>query len=43
MVERRDFPVHIGGDGLDSNLLGMNFLSTLSAWRVEGEWLILQP
>jgi predicted aspartyl protease len=25
------------------DLLGMNFLSELSAWRVEGEWLILQP
>lgn len=28
-------------DGL--NLLGMNFLSTLSSWRVEGDTLILEP
>jgi aspartyl protease family protein len=42
-IERRDFAVHIGGDGSETNLLGMNFLSTLTAWRVEGEWLILQP
>jgi len=25
------------------NLLGMNFLSTLSGWRVEGNMLVLQP
>ena len=42
-IQRDDFAVHIGGEGSNTNLLGMNFLSTLSAWRVEGEWLILQP
>lgn len=42
-IERQDFAVHIGEAGLETNLLGMNFLSTLTAWRVEGEWLILQP
>jgi aspartyl protease family protein len=42
-IERQDFAVHIGGEGSDTNLLGMNFLSSLSAWRVEGEWLILLP
>ena len=41
-IEREDLPVHIS-DRDDISLLGMNFLSTLSAWRVEGEWLILKP
>lgn len=42
-IRRENVAVHIGGPGGETNLLGMNFLSTLSAWRVEGEWLILQP
>jgi aspartyl protease family protein len=42
-IDRSDFPVHIAEERGDMDLLGMNFLSTLSAWRVEGEWLILQP
>jgi aspartyl protease family protein len=42
-IQRDDFAVHIGGPGGETNLLGMNFLSTLTVWRVEGEWLILQP
>lgn len=42
-IRRENFSVHIAGPGGDIDLLGMNFLSTLSAWRVEGEWLILQP
>ena len=25
------------------NVLGMNFLSQLSSWGVEGDWLVLQP
>jgi len=25
----------------DANVLGMNFLSSLSSWRVEGDWLVL--
>jgi predicted aspartyl protease len=25
------------------NLLGMNFLSSLNGWRVEGNYLVLQP
>jgi predicted aspartyl protease len=24
-------------------VLGMNFLSSLSAWGVEGQWLVLKP
>ena len=27
----------------DTNVLGMNFLNSLSAWRVEDGWLILKP
>jgi aspartyl protease family protein len=27
----------------DVNLLGMNFLSSLDSWRVEGNYLVLQP
>ena len=42
-IRRDDLAMHISGPRSDMNLLGMNFLSTLSAWRVEGEWLILQP
>ena len=41
-IERTDFPVHINEND-DVNLLGMNFLSTLSSWRVEGTYLVLQP
>ena len=41
-IERTDFPVDINDqDGL--NLLGMNFLSSLSSWRVEGNYLVLAP
>ena len=42
-IQRENFAMHISGPRSDMNLLGMNFLSTLRAWRVEGEWLILQP
>ena len=41
-IEREDFAVHIS-DRDDTSLLGMNFLSSLSSWRVEGDWLILKP
>ncbi len=42
-IERKDFPVHVG-DGLgEINLLGMNFLNTLSSWRAEGDALIMKP
>lgn len=27
----------------DTNVLGMNFLSSLKAWGVEGQWLVLKP
>jgi aspartyl protease family protein len=42
-IDRSDFPIHIMEARGGMDLLGMNFLSTLRAWRVEGEWLVLQP
>ena len=41
-IARTDFPVDVS-EQEDMNLLGMNFLSTLSGWRVEGNMLVLQP
>ena len=40
-IERRDVGLHIA-DREDLNVLGMNYLSTLKRWGVEGRWLILQ-
>jgi aspartyl protease family protein len=42
-IERRDFEVQISSADDDANLLGMNFLSSLRGWRVEGSTLVLQP
>lgn len=42
-IERRDFEVQISNAADDANLLGMNFLSSLRGWRVEGSTLVLQP
>lgn len=39
-IKRKDFAVHIQGSD-ETNLLGMNFLSSLSGFRVEGNTLIL--
>lgn len=39
-VDRRDVGLQIA-DNDDLNVLGMNYLSTLSRWGVEGRWLIL--
>lgn len=41
-IERTDFPIDINAHD-DTNLLGMNFLSSLRSWRVEGNYLVLQP
>lgn len=41
-VEKTDFPIDINEND-DTNLLGMNFLSSLQGWRVEGTYLVLQP
>ena len=41
-IERTDFPVHVTNrDGVD--ILGMNFLSSLDSWRVEGRDLVMRP
>lgn len=40
-IEVRDLGVHLARD--DFNVVGMNFLSKLSRWSVEGHWLVLQP
>ena len=40
-IERRDIAVQIT-DRDDLNVLGMNFLSSLDRWGVEGRWLILE-
>lgn len=41
-IERTDFPVDVS-EQEDLNLLGMNFLRSLQSWRVEGNYLVLQP
>ncbi len=40
-IDRENISLHIA-DTDDMNVLGMNFLSTLSRWSVEGRWLVLQ-
>lgn len=41
-IEQTGFSVDVNEND-DTNLLGMNFLSSLSGWRVEGNYLVLQP
>ena len=41
-IERQDIAMHVANNaGL--NVLGMNFLSSLDRWGVEGRWLVLVP
>jgi aspartyl protease family protein len=42
-IQRERVAVHISEAFGDMNVLGMNFLSSLSGWGVEGKWLILKP
>lgn len=42
-IERSDLAVHVSEAFGPTNVLGMNFLSSLSAWGVEGQWLVLKP
>jgi aspartyl protease family protein len=42
-IERSGVAVHISDSFGDMNVIGMNFLSSLSGWRVEGRTLILKP
>lgn len=41
-MARTDFPIDVNPNG-DTNVLGMNFLSSLASWRVEGNYLVLKP
>lgn len=41
-IERRDLALHVAETD-DLNVLGMNFLSSLDRWGVEGRWLVLAP
>ena len=41
-IVRNDFGIHVN-EADDTNVLGMNFLSSLASWRVEGNMLVLQP
>ena len=41
-IERTDVGLHVA-ENEDLNVLGMNFLSSLDRWGVEGRWLILRP
>ena len=42
-IERRNVAVHVSEAFGPMNVLGMNFLSSLSGWGVEGQWLVLRP
>ena len=42
-IERQDVAVHVSETLGDTDILGMNFLSSLSSWGVEGQWLVLKP
>jgi aspartyl protease family protein len=42
-IRRKDFPVHVSEAFGTMNVLGMNFLSSLRGWGVEGQWLVLRP
>jgi aspartyl protease family protein len=41
-IERHDVAVHISSAFGDLNVIGMNFLSTLSSWGVEGHSLVMR-
>lgn len=41
-IVRDDFTIHVNNAD-DTNVLGMNFLSSLASWRVDGNTLILRP
>ncbi|MGN6376273.1 MAG: retropepsin-like aspartic protease family protein [Sphingomonas sp.] len=42
-ITARDLPVVVSPAFGDTDILGMNFLSQLRSWRVEGDVLILDP
>lgn len=42
-ITRNDLGATVSAELDDTNLLGMNFLSSLKSWRVEGRTLVLEP
>lgn len=42
-MEVRNLPVVVAPEFGDSNVIGMNFLSSLRSWRVEGTEMVLEP
>jgi aspartyl protease family protein len=42
-IRRSNFAVHVSEAFGPMNVLGMNFLSSLSGWGVEGQFLVLRP
>jgi aspartyl protease family protein len=42
-ITRSDIGVQVAGNDDNLNVLGMNFLSSLSRWGVQGRWLVLVP
>lgn len=42
-IEARDLPVVVSDAFGDVDVIGMNFLSRLKSWRVEGRTLVLEP
>ena len=42
-IHAADLPVVVSPAFGDSDVIGMNFLSRLKSWRVEGSFLILEP
>jgi aspartyl protease family protein len=42
-IVRADFPAVVSKQFGDVNVIGMNFLSTLKGWRVEGDEMVLNP
>lgn len=42
-IVRKDIGATVSPELGEMNLLGMNFLSTLKSWRVEGTTLVLEP
>lgn len=43
LIKRDGMKIHVMDNLGDTNLLGMNFLSSLKSWRVEGRALVLEP
>ena len=39
----RDLPIVVAAEFGESNVIGMNFLSKLRSWRVEGTEMVLEP